>query len=303
MDNLFSSYKLFSTLRSYGIGACGTVRANRMEGEFTTETDDKQNGKILQWGELRTKCLFKEGGEMVLAWIWQDQAVVKGLTTIHDGKGYMIKARRRPRDSATMPTKTKAIFDIFTSSTNPQQPTQRFYSSKLALPVTKLVDDYNTWMNGVDRHDQLREDYSTYQITRRSWLPYWFFLLDAVIINSFILWRMEEESQGKVRKDRQKQRDFRESLIASLIKDVPRVESWDVRIDKKHTFKAPNAESLPTQYHQISDGLAKKQCYYCRFRSFQGARNKVQKTAQGCYMCSVPLCSDCFLDYHQLGSK
>ena len=37
IDNLFTSYELFSVLRTYGIRAYGTVRANRMYGKFYKE--------------------------------------------------------------------------------------------------------------------------------------------------------------------------------------------------------------------------------------------------------------------------
>jgi hypothetical protein len=47
MDNLFTTLSLFSTLRSYGIGACGTTRTDRFLGHFTKETLKKNNGKML----------------------------------------------------------------------------------------------------------------------------------------------------------------------------------------------------------------------------------------------------------------
>ena len=48
LDNLFTGYELFSVLRSYGIGACGTVRANRMMGNFSEEIKDNNNGKLMR---------------------------------------------------------------------------------------------------------------------------------------------------------------------------------------------------------------------------------------------------------------
>ena len=47
LDNLFTGYELFSVLRSYGIGACSTVRANRMYGNFSEETKDNNNRKLM----------------------------------------------------------------------------------------------------------------------------------------------------------------------------------------------------------------------------------------------------------------
>jgi hypothetical protein len=47
IDNLFISYELFSILRKYGIGACGTTRANRLGEYFKDEIIKKNNSKIL----------------------------------------------------------------------------------------------------------------------------------------------------------------------------------------------------------------------------------------------------------------
>jgi hypothetical protein len=47
IDNLFTTLPLFSILRSYGIGACGTARANRFLGHFKEETLKANNNKLL----------------------------------------------------------------------------------------------------------------------------------------------------------------------------------------------------------------------------------------------------------------
>jgi Transposase IS4 len=47
IDNLFTTLPLFSTLRSYGIGACGTARTDQFLGHFTKETLKKNNSKML----------------------------------------------------------------------------------------------------------------------------------------------------------------------------------------------------------------------------------------------------------------
>ena len=47
IDNLFTTLLLFSILRSYGISACGTVRADRFLGHFEEETLKANNSKLL----------------------------------------------------------------------------------------------------------------------------------------------------------------------------------------------------------------------------------------------------------------
>ena len=45
-------------------------------------------------------------------------------------------------------------------------------------------------MNGVDVADQLRSAYNTHLKGVRNWLPLFYWLIDTIKVNSFILWRM-----------------------------------------------------------------------------------------------------------------
>jgi hypothetical protein len=90
MDNLFSTVPLFSTLRSYSIGACGTVCTKRFLGHFDEEILKKNNGSMLNWGEIRTVSECPPNREPVLLIIWQDQKVVKLMSTVYDGRGYQL---------------------------------------------------------------------------------------------------------------------------------------------------------------------------------------------------------------------
>jgi len=82
---------------------------------------------------------------------------------------------------------TRSIFDIPRSNTLLEKDLKKYYLSKLALPVTRLIDDYNYNINRVDMADQFREDLTIGQATVRAWLVYWFWLLDYTIINAYIL--------------------------------------------------------------------------------------------------------------------
>ena len=48
IDNLFTTLPLFSILRSYGISAYRTARADRFLGHFEEETLEANNSKLLQ---------------------------------------------------------------------------------------------------------------------------------------------------------------------------------------------------------------------------------------------------------------
>lgn len=79
---------LFSTLHSYRIGAYGIARSTRFLGHFNKETLKKNNGSMLKWGEIRTVLECPLNREPVLLIIWQDQTVVKLMSTVHNGRGY-----------------------------------------------------------------------------------------------------------------------------------------------------------------------------------------------------------------------
>ena len=74
-----------------------------------------------------------------------------------------------------------------------KQEAHKFFSSKLALPIIRAINDYNHYMNAVDIADQLHEEYSIAQVIVHYWMIYMFWLVDSAIINAFILWRAELE--------------------------------------------------------------------------------------------------------------
>jgi hypothetical protein len=108
-DNLFTKSKLFSQLRALGIGACSTARADVISPLF---------GKVYEtwkpaWGTLWSKVQDNDTGDGVLISLWQDSAVVKFATTIHQGTEWVVQERKKPRDSSSSAAITKAPFEAF----------------------------------------------------------------------------------------------------------------------------------------------------------------------------------------------
>ena len=62
----------------------------------------------------------------------------------------MLQNRRRPKDSSFIMLATKAIFDILRFKNMLAKDVRKFHSSKLALPVILLIDDYNYNINRVN---------------------------------------------------------------------------------------------------------------------------------------------------------
>jgi hypothetical protein len=78
---------------------------------------------------------------------------MRGITIAHNGEGYILRNQRRPKDLSTIMPATKAIFNIPRSKNILAKDVRKFYSSKLALPVILLINDYNHNINRVNLAD------------------------------------------------------------------------------------------------------------------------------------------------------
>jgi hypothetical protein len=68
-------------------------------------------------------------------------------------------------------------------------------------------------MNGVDRSNQLRKNFTAHRpCERRVWRLLWYYILDVCAINSYLIWKGNTVDQGK-----RGQRRYRESLIDALL--------------------------------------------------------------------------------------
>ena len=80
----------------------------------------------------------------------------------------MLRNCRCLRDSGLIIKETKFIFDILYSKNILAKDVKKIYSSKLALLIILLIDDYNYNIGKVNIANQLREDLSIAQITVRA---------------------------------------------------------------------------------------------------------------------------------------
>jgi hypothetical protein len=167
MDNFFSSIPLFQYLQTKGIGACGTCRTN--SARFPKVLKVGKDAK-LDWN-TRSGVVVDD----VLAILWIDNGAVTMLSTIHQliGDDWEVERnRRRPRETHI-------------NVVNVRRTWGNDYRKPLYIP--KVIDDYNHHMGGVDIADQRRGYYHTQLPTCRNWMPLFFWLLDTVIVNSYLL--------------------------------------------------------------------------------------------------------------------
>lgn len=308
MDNYFSSIGLFNFLREKKIGACGTVRTNSSKFPKVLKTDKK-----LEWDTLSGVVV-----DDVLSILWMDNGPVTMLSTIHEITGpenRIDKERRRPRVTSTNATKVRQVFGD---------------AVKKILPIPKIIDDYNNYMGGVDVADQLRGYYATQLTARRTWVPMFFWLLDTVIVNCYLIYK---NCNGNL-----DHKDFRVNLAWDLINSGwDEKDGADVR-GSRNLSRSPSGSpsrsnsrsnsrstsknnSIRTIYVRSNSSLPierlepgahiprfgdNRSCVWCRYKKKKEGESSTIKTKSVfyCSLCKVSLCikndKNCFEDFHTL---
>ena len=189
LDNLITSARLLSRLKTLGFGGAGTVRTSKTVREEIEEKNGTKQQKAkkeynrgldrslsdlklihnaqLKWGTLYG--VLSEDEE-VLELAWKDQNVVLFMTTVDQAGDTIERLRRRPAATATNARTSRAEFGEAVVK---------------LLPVPVFINKYNHFMNGVDQADQLRSYYTTQRIHVKNWKPGWHYLLDTTITNAY----------------------------------------------------------------------------------------------------------------------
>lgn len=317
-DNLFSNTDLFHVLRYYGISACGTARSGSKNWPQLFRDKIKRKTTRLPFNFQTAQVIHGD----VCAVVWQDKNLVQFLTTHHDPCNSTLVNRKKPLAH----NGSKWYKDMVASIWGNQG------STTLPLPTYSVDHNYN--MGGVDRHDQMRSYSPTQLISVRNWLPLFFFLLDAAIINAFVI---SQDLFGHTKIPHLvRQRPFRMRLAWNMIIIGARAldEDWTkiletgqpVQPKYQGKFRAgvtPTGNNTSSRQHgyvgknyvlpaiRNSPGDHEKVryqnanailCTYCRYKrsTLQEAHVIVRRTRFGCQICGsdYPLCDDCFDLWH-----
>ena len=257
-DSFYTGVQLIRHLLTKGIRACGTVMTGRRG--FPAELKNvKDFNKRANRGDVR----WIREGEM-LALQWKDNKTVSFLSTIHSVDGQRHVRRR---------SKVNGEFrDLWI-----RQPT--------------LVSDYNTYMGGVDKSDQLINRYNVLRKTKKWWKTLFFHCLDIARVNAFILFQEYRKKHCDVeelkRSRRYGQADFTEELAREL-GNLPK-EGSPPTIGKPVIFTSHSIIPVVTKERRNC-----KKCY---------KDNHVEiKTRTKCLTCDTYLClqedRNCLLDFH-----
>ena len=293
LDNLFLNLNVSQALLALRICCTGTTRKNA-QGIPDWLVKLKEHNKGLVWNSILAEVV-----DSTLCFLWQDNNAVLGLTTAHCLKNETVeRLRKRPSPTSTNARIVRPVFGDL--------PFKR-------LHIPQAIDDYNHFMNGVDRSNQLRKNFTVHRpYERRIWRPLWYYMLDVCAVNGYLIWKGDSKDKNK-----RGQRCFRDALIKTLLK-TPYSEP-DLYAKKHcHTKSMP----LPNQNmegHHLGRFGKRGYCVWCKKNAQEEVLNRVRpalaeisnlarpgaptrqsRTYGGCIACNAFLCikGACFEQYH-----
>lgn len=150
-DNFFTGIELAQELFTKKTLCSGTIRSNRRV--FPKQLCDKKKLKELSRGDV---IEMKKGPLLTVTWM--DNKPVHLISTISQSQGGTIQVKRRKKDGI-------------------QQD----------IPCPFVVQEYNSYMGGVDNNDQLKSYYEIVVNSKKWWPRIFYDLVDRCIINAYIL--------------------------------------------------------------------------------------------------------------------
>lgn len=68
---------------------------------------------------------------------------------------------------------------------------------KVVFKCPRAIADYNAYLGGVDHFDHIQSTYSIIKKSRKWWMKLFYFFLDSVFVNSFILYDFTTKEMGQ----------------------------------------------------------------------------------------------------------
>lgn len=152
MDNFYSSVNLFNDLKLNGLGACGTVRANRKNLPIEMKTLKKKKGD--------PPTTWINNSKDMIACSWQDTGKVNMLSTVGDTGVKVTEVR---------------------SKTGRREVTK---------PNIQIC--YNKNMGGVDLFDKFCSTYPYGHKSMKWYQPLWHFIIEVGLVNGCIAYNMQD---------------------------------------------------------------------------------------------------------------
>ena len=266
-DNLYTSPRLFSELRVRGFEACGTLRLNRRGVPAEAKASLQKGGR---------RAIAVEDSMAVIQ--WRDKRLVSLLSTVHHDTPVQVERRCRSAPGGR---------DV--------------------VEKPEAVVEYNKYMGGVDRGDQLLSYYGFPHRTVKWWRRAFFFLFDAAVVNSYIMYTAAHNGPGHHLSHEQ----FRITLAKQLLKRAAQQPQQPQQSQQPlpevtgphgppHQVLQPAARLTERHFlAQLGKSAAghqlQKNCHVC---SNKKGRGRVTTTYK-CKQCDLPMCVvPCFELYH-----
>ena len=258
-DNYYTSPLLFAELRSRGFGACGTLRLNRRG-----IPSEAKLVKVLKKGEMRA-ITVDESMNVVQ---WHDKRIVSLLSTLHSDTPVPIERRSRHAEGG-----------------------------REVVEKPEAITEYNKYMGGVDRGDQLLSYYGFPHRTVKWWRRCFFFLFDAAIVNSYIMYC--EKHQGRRLSHEHFRIELAKELLRAASATAPAPPAQPPH-GPRHQPQQPLARLIerhfPGQLEKSSAGhQLQRDCTVCSKKKGRGRKT----TTFTCKQCDLPMCIvPCFELHH-----
>lgn len=158
------------------------------------------------------------------------------------------------------------------------------------------INDYNTYMGGVDKSDQLLARYNVLHKTRKWWKTLFFHLIDVAVVNSYIIFeklRKRFSDDPRLRRPTNYgQLQFREELVRELV-GIGEYEDYPV-----YEYKAPANPDYHCEHMPEFEDI-KRNCKVC----YKNSKTE-NKSFVVCSKCNVNLCllahRNCFKTWHSV---
>jgi len=262
-DNYYTSPQLFLTLYKKGVNCCGTARTNRKGFPKSLIKKRKEN---------RGYYDYRSNGPL-LAVAWFDRKYVYFITTMH---------RAETTDPCTIRRRNQD-------------------GSRVDVPCPPLLPDYQQYMRGVDRGDQLVGFYNVGRRSRKWWKRCFSYLLECSLLNAYVLHSLAypdlHQARGRQKFDFLK---FRLEVANQLIHSFSSRQRAHNQISNDDRLKI-HLGHWPT----LVEG--KRVCIVCRDTAKRlnlPSNEGRHQTRNKCSHCNVYLCitkeRNCFTKYHTL---
>ncbi|CAI6348589.1 unnamed protein product [Macrosiphum euphorbiae] len=180
-DGFFSNIPMVKNMVEKNNFACGTIKSNKKYFPSSVLKDDKK----LKQGQFDVVT----SNEITIS-KWKDRGkkCVNVISNMHDGSCIGSVSRR---DNLGV---------------------------KQVVKAPAAIVDYNKYMGGVDHFDQFHSYYNVAWKSRRWWLKIFYYLLDASIVNSFVLYQTTSNLHDP-KSSKYTHLNFRSTLANQLIGD------------------------------------------------------------------------------------